>query len=430
VNSTYTASVAAAEAGIVGTCLLYPDLADTVDLLPEQILAPQWRIAWQAIRALRSDNASVDPVTVAAAAERAGRPLSPEDLSTALCDHAASEPLLAEYVALVRDAWVGRQVELAVSEVTEARQRGMTGAEALSLAFTALSRIEAEQPSRGMSIGDLVRQRFKQLGEMVDARDRGEYAVSGIPTGIRQLDDLLGGLQRGIVTIGAGRPGMGKSALGLAIANNVSAGGGGVHVFSLEDLASAYTDRGLAAEAGVPAESFRTQQFTRGDLQRITHSVGRLRNREGWFIDDRAGITPDEIVRSVRRERKRNKTQLVVVDFIQRLKRQPRQERRDMIDEAMIMFADAAKADGMAYLVIAQINRDCEKRDDKRPILSDLKESGGLEEYAKCVMFVYRPHYYDQNAPSDLIELIIRKNNNGRTGTVEANWDGPTVRIW
>ncbi len=93
------------------------------------------------------------------------------------------------------------------------------------------------------------------------------------------------------------------------------------------------------------------------------------------------------------------------------------------------MLANAAKQDRIAYLVLAQLNRDCEKRDDKRPILPDLKAAGGIEEKAKCVVMLYRPHVYDESAPADLVELIVRKNNQGQTGTATALWDGPTIRM-
>ena len=245
------------------------------------------------------------------------------------------------------------------------------------------------------------------------------------------LDLRLAGLQPGVVTLVAGRPGMGKSALARRITDANSEAGIGVHVFSLEDTRAAYMDRVIGEHASIAADRLRSGQITRRDEMRsVRDAAGRLVKRTHWHVDDRSGIGAREIVRSVRRARRENDTQVVVVDYIQLLTKRPGMKTHEAIGENMNLLADAAKQDGMAYVVVSQLNRECEKRDKKQPRLSDLKECGTLEERSKAVVAVYRPWAYDETQDRDLMQLIVLKNTNGGTGYCDVRWDGPLTRIW
>jgi replicative DNA helicase len=181
----------------------------------------------------------------------------------------------------------------------------------------------------------------------------------------------------------------------------------------------------------------------------------KLGQRNSWLFDDRSGITADEIVRSVRRRKKDNRTKVVIVDYIQLVRKpHPRMSSHEALGETITTLADAAKQDGIAYVVMSQLNRELEKRDDKRPLLADLRESGSLEERSKCVVALYRgcvygepkrdidfdcecpqntkSHYCKPPSESEFesrVELHILKNSNGRTGKVTAHWHGPTTRM-
>jgi replicative DNA helicase len=308
-----------------------------------------------------------------------------------------------------------------------------------------LTRFDAEQPEGALVIGDVIKRRLKQLEQIAQERATGARVLSGYPTGVERLDEKTGGWQAGIVSIVAARPAMGKSSLGLATANASSEAGFGVHLFSLEDTEQAYADRALSRASGVSAENLRNSELSAVSMEQVRVANRKLQQRKGWLFDGRSGITADEIVRSVRRRRRDNGTKVVIVDYVQLVKRPARMSGHEALSEIVTTFADAAKQDSMAYVVMSQLNRELEKREDKRPQLSDLRESGSLEERAKCVVGVYRGSVYggprkgvdyaeDQRQPSQdehagTVQLLVLKNSNGRTGLVKASWFGPTTRI-
>ena len=267
------------------------------------------------------------------------------------------------------------------------------------------------------------------------------------------LDEKLGGYQPGIVTIVAGRPGMGKSSVFLAGADAATAAGYGVHIFAFEDSEESLADRAMAGLSGVAAEAIRSMSINRGEMRQIGDALNVLKARRRWLIEDRPSPYVDDIVRAARREQAANGTKLAIVDYVQLL-RGPRgrkyrvadreQELSDIGTELML----AAREDGIAYLLGSQLNRDCERRDDKRPVVSDMRGSGTLEERAKCVVMVYRGCVYgpavegvderrdergeylpDGDEWARMMELLVEKNSNGRTGRVIATFDGPTMRV-
>jgi replicative DNA helicase len=270
----------------------------------------------------------------------------------------------------------------------------------------------------------------------------------GIPTGIEPLDDKLHGLQEGVVTVACGRPAMGKSSFALAIADEASARGATVDVFSLEDARRRWALRWLSRRSRVPANTLRAPTWQRGDFDAITRATLEISARKALRYQLATSMTAQQIVRAVRRNpRKPGERRIVVVDYLQRL-RWPdgATNEHQAWTRSMVTLSDAAARDGDAYLVLSQLNRDVERRQDKRPQLSDLRESGGIEEHAKCVLGLYRGAYYsseprrDVDYPSDsrtptveeherTLQVLILKNNFGPCGRIWLRWDGPTTRV-
>ena len=452
------------EQSVIGSVL---NRADNLALLPTlssmDFNAPWARATWDAIRNLEAKNLPIDIATVGDELARV-RKLRAEDRETASGSDAGEATIWSylgqcvlrvatvdnaiEYARRVLDHSLRRRLIETLSEVLDTGKRGeCTGAELLTLALGGLSTLDAEQPEGASAIGDIVKRRLSQLEQIAKDREAGITTISGMPTGIAGLDDKLGGWQPGIVSIVAARPGMGKSSLGLATADSCSSKGVGCHLFSLEDTEQAYADRVLARTSNVPAESIRNCTLARGQLDNLQRAVGDVTKRSGWLVDSRSGISASEIVRSVRRHKKDNATKVAIVDYVQLVaKPSPRMTSHEALTEIVTTLADAAKLDGIAYVVMSQLNREIEKREDKRPLLSDLRESGSLEERAKCVIGVYRGFAYGkkpkrgidfpQNAPEPnedeferAVQLLVLKNSNGRTGTVRASWNGPTTRM-
>jgi len=424
-----------AEQSLVGALLRWPERATQADVDPDAFSVAHWREAYRTIRELESARQPISELTVSESLSLRGITVVPLSLL-----FAASNDVLvgnvAEYSRLVRAGHVRRQLAIAFSELLEGARRNEPSDELLSEALRVIAAQQLEQPCETSLIFDLVKARYRELAAMVDAKGRGEDISTGVATGIAAVDAIIGGLQRGIVTVAAGRPGMGKSAFALSIVRNATARGVGCHVFSLEDTRDAYCDRVISGESGVPVENLRTLAITKDDTWRMRDAMGRITRAVPWLVEDRSGISADEVVRSVRRRIGENKTQLVVIDYVSLL-RPPRDVRRgeEAITYSMNVLADAAKQDGISYLVLAQLNRECERRDDKRPMLSDLKQAGTIEERAKAVLFLYRPSVYAEKDPAgrpidaSVVEVLIAKNNQGRTGKVTSSWSGETMVI-
>ena len=438
------------EASVLGAVFLdNGTLAQLPNLEVDDFYNHKHKVVFAAMRTLEARNQPIDPVTVESELHRAGCvAVVPADIA-GLVLHVPTVDNAIEYVRQIRNASLARRVRIAVSELLE--QDPTDGAELLSMAWAALSKLDEDQADATVSITDLVKRRFKQLEQIAEDRRTGKTTMTGFPTGVAKLDEKLGGWQPGIASIVAGRPGSGKSSLLLATARASSAAGFGVHLFSLEDTEESYADRTLASESEVPAERMRNADLQRGHCDSISRAAMSLRGRR-WIVDSRSGITADEIVRSARRHKRTNQTRLVLVDYVQLVSKQrgSRLSRHEELTEIVTTLANAAKHDGMAYVIGCQLNRQLESRTDRRPQLADLRESGSLEERAKCVVALYRGSMYGapvegvdwgrgwgpgyDYAPSEeifksTVQLLVLKNSNGRTGAVFANWRGETTCI-
>lgn len=434
------------ENSILGGILVRPDVLAQLDWLEVNHFGqPQAAHVFGAMRALEAAGTPIDVATVGAELERRGLADPGKGFAylgeCALCVPTAMNVIT--YAKQVRDAALNRQVRMALSDVLYSDEH--SGTELLSMALSAISRLDGELPDDAVTISELVKSRLRRLGEIEEERRSGQRTLTGYPTGVQSLDDLIGGWQSRIVTVVAARPAMGKSSLGLATADACTAAGFGVHLFSLEDTEEAYADRTMSRLSGVPAEAMRNASLSRVQMRDMTTSMTGLKSRR-WLIDGRSGISADEIVRSVRKHRKANGTRVVIVDYVQLVKRPPRMSPHEALTEIVTTLADAAKQDDIAYVVMSQLNRSVESRNDKRPMMSDLRESGSLEERAKCVVAIYRGHYYSPEpiegvdyAPNEpppaphefarMAQLLVLKNNNGATGMVRATFDGPTTRM-
>jgi replicative DNA helicase len=441
------------EESVIGCVLMDPrNLALLPSLASIEFMHAKSRATWDAIRNLESIGSPIDVTTIGDELARIGK-LDAVGWSflgeCALCVPTVDNAI--EYARRVKDRYLRRRVMESLAEImTAAKDGALSGAELLSMTLAGVSVLDSESPDEARTIGEVIRRRILQLDEIARERATGQRSLSGVPTGIPELDERISGWQRGIVSIVAARPGMGKSSLSLATADACSARGIGCHVFSLEDTESAYADRTLSRESRVPAQTIRNTGLNATEQTDVARAYRELRARQGWLFDDRSGITAAEIVRSVRRHRRDNATQVVIIDYVQLVK--PAHRGREIttheaLTEIIQTLADAAKQDNLAYVVMSQLNRAIESRTDRRPQLSDLRESGSLEERAKCVVGMYRGAAYTNAEPVEgidydqgsaeptrgeferMCQLLVLKNSNGRTGTVRATWMGPTMRL-
>jgi replicative DNA helicase len=268
----------------------------------------------------------------------------------------------------------------------------------------------------------LARTAFEHVASLLERKER--TGLTGIPTGYIRLDELTGGLQRSDFIVIAGRPSMGKTALALSIARNAAVEYRiPVAIFSLEMSALQLVLRLLAAEAQVDSHRLRTGKLSPELLPRLVQATGRLAEAP-IFIDDTPMLSLVELRAKSRRLRSEHGVELIIVDYLQLIappKAESREREVAIISRSLKMMA---KELGIPVVALAQLNRAVESRADKRPMLSDLRESGSLEQDADVVIFVHRPEMYgittyDDGTPTEgTAEIIIGKQRNGPVGEV------------
>ena len=281
-----------------------------------------------------------------------------------------------------------------------------------------------------VSLEEILGESFDRLDEL--HKDKGK--IRGVPTGFKDLDNMLAGLQRSDLFILAGRPSMGKTALALNLAHNISIKSGEpVLVFSLEMSKEQLVDRLLAMESGVDAWALRTGNLSDSDFEKIGHAMGTLSEAQ-MFIDDTPGITVSDLRTKARREAHRRPIGLIIVDYLQLMsggsKYGGEGNRVQEISEISRGLKGIARELNVPLIALSQLSRSVESRSPQIPQLADLRESGSIEQDADVVAFLYREEYY--NAESErkgITDLFIKKHRNGPTGQVELYFDRERQRF-
>jgi replicative DNA helicase len=270
------------------------------------------------------------------------------------------------------------------------------------------------------------------LGESFDRLDdlhRNKGGIRGIPTGLKDLDKVLAGLQRSDLIVIAARPSMGKTALMLNMSLDIAtkAKQGSVLYFSLEMSKEQLVDRLLAAEAGVDAWKLRTGEgLDDEDFERLSAAMGELAEAP-IFIDDTSGITVSDLRTKARRLHHQHPLAAIMVDYLQLMSGGSRfasaANRVQEISEISRSLKVLARELNVPVVAASQLSRSVESRNPPIPQLADLRESGSIEQDADIVAFIYRPHYYDDNADPNITELHIKKHRNGPTKNIEIFFD-------
>lgn len=246
--------------------------------------------------------------------------------------------------------------------------------------------------------------------------------VTGVPTGYRDLDRMTSGFQKNDLIIIAARPSVGKTAFALNIAQNVATKTDeNVAIFSLEMGADQLVSRMLCAEGNIDSQRLRTGNLEQDDWGKLTMAMGSLSNA-GIFIDDSPGIRVSEIRSKCRRLKQEHGLGMIIIDYLQLIQGSGRttENRQQEVSEISRSLKGLARELNVPLIALSQLSRGVEQRQDKRPMMSDLRESGSLEQDADIVGFLYRDDYYDtESEQQNIIEIIISKQRNGPTGTVE-----------
>lgn len=275
------------------------------------------------------------------------------------------------------------------------------------------------------TISDVVSEVYQQLKQ----RMTDESLAFGVPTGFRDLDHRTFGLQKGNLVILAARPGLGKTALALNFATNAAKKGHPVVVFSLEMSRDELGFRILSSEGDLDGYKLRTGRLDRDELARFIETVRTVQELP-MVIDDTPAITIMELRARARRLKREGKCAFIIVDYLQLVKASPGIESREQqIAEISRSLKALAKELEVPVLALSQLNRSVESRKPPKPMLSDLRESGAIEQDADVILFIYREGKYDEKADQNKAEIIIGKQRNGATGSVEMAFFGDRTRF-
>lgn len=324
------------------------------------------------------------------------------------------------YAKIIRDKAILRRLIMAGSEISA---KGYEEDRELEAVLD-----EAEQKLFGVT-QKAIRQQFEGLKEIlarsfdrIDELHRDKGKTRGVPTGFQDLDALLSGLQQSDLVILAARPSMGKTAFALNIAQNVALKyGKSVGVFSLEMSKDQLTDRLISGEASVDSWKLRTGNLANSDFERLTVAMGKLAEAK-IFIDDDAGATVLELRSKARRLKSEHGLDLIVIDYLQLIHGRANSDgnRVNEISEISRGLKSLAKELEVPVIALSQLSRAVEQRPNKIPMLSDLRESGSIEQDADVVIFLYREEYYNPDTPDKgLTKILVRKHRNGPVGEVD-----------
>jgi len=349
-----------------------------------------------------------------------------------LSDNVPSTQNLDYFAKIVEQRAIARRL---IQGVQEIESQARTGGSELDDLLDFAERTVFDVTQQG------AKQDWEQLSSVVDSAfmkiqersEAGPGEVTGVPTGFVDLDRLLAGLHTSDLLVLAARPAMGKTALGLNVALNAAHHGCGVGVFSLEMSREQLATRLLCAQGRVNAGAVRTGNLNKDrDWPRLVESAEVLCNLP-LFIDDTPGLTITQIRSKARRLKSAcPELGLIVVDYIGLMgTNDPRASRERQVALSSMGLKNLAKELDITVLALSQLNRGVEMRDNKRPRLSDLRESGAIEQDADVIMFIYRDEYYnpDSSPEPGVAEVIIGKQRSGRTGTVKLAFQGEYLRF-
>jgi len=326
-----------------------------------------------------------------------------------------------------RTATLRRLIDAGAQIVAIGYQEGIETEDALDSAEKAIFDVSQKRQTKDfVSIAEVLDRFFDQI----DLLQQNRGAVVGVATGFSDMDSLTGGLQKSDLIILAARPSMGKTSLALGMAYGAAVSHGHtVGIFSLEMSADQLVQRLLSMETGVDSHRLRLGQIDDGEWDRISRAFGRLAEAK-IFIDDQAGAGVMDVRSKARRLQAEHGLDLVVVDYLQLMSGRRSENRVQEISEISRGLKGLARELNVPVIALSQLSRAVESRADHRPMLSDLRESGSIEQDADIVMFIYREDKYDEESEKKgIAEIIVAKHRNGPVGSVNLRFFDRTARF-
>ncbi|MGX7395363.1 replicative DNA helicase [Carnobacterium mobile] len=422
-----------AEQAVLGSVFLDPD---TVVGALEFIEAKDFyrrghQLIFQTMLDLNNNNEAIDIVTITNALESKNQ-LEDVGGMAYLAELAVTVPTAANmehYAKIVEQKSILRNlIRTATEIVTKGYEEGDELAAILDEAERSILEVSEKRSRSGfLSISEVLNTSIARIDELY----QNDEEITGLPTGYKALDKMTAGLQKEELIILAARPAVGKTAFALNIAQNIGTKTDKtVAIFSLEMGAESLVNRMLCAEGSIDASNLRTGNLSEEEWQNLIVAMGSL-SKASIYIDDTPGIRVAEIRAKCRRlKQEKGELGLILIDYLQLIEGTGRESRQQEVSEISRQLKKLAKELDVPVMALSQLSRGVEQRQDKRPVLSDIRESGSIEQDADIVAFLYRDDYYDREEGDDeeeadmagqdnIVEVIIEKNRSGARGTVK-----------
>lgn len=414
---------AEAEQAVIGGLLLdnraWENIADK--LVEEDFYRYDHRLLFSAIRELESRNEPFDAVTLSQCLDKNGHLEQAGGLLYLgrLAKDTPSASNIVAYANIVREKSVLRQLIAVGTDISSSGYvpEGRDSKELLDHAEKSVFQI-AEQGARGVSGFQDMKTLLSKTVDKIDHLFNSDGGITGVSTGFDKFDEMTTGLQEGDLVIVAGRPSMGKTTFAMNIAENAAIGDKlPVAVFSMEMPGDSLAMRMISSLGRVDQHHIRTGNLTDEDWARITSAIHILSEAK-IYIDDTPAMSPNEIRARARRLKRQHGLGLIVIDYLQLMQVHGGSENRATeISEISRSLKAMAKELKVPVIALSQLNRSLEQRPDKRPIMSDLRESGAIEQDADLIVFIYRDEVYNEDSPQKgVAEIIIAKQRNGPIG--------------
>ena len=423
-----------AEQAIIGSMLTDRDaVISSIEVLKEEdFYREDNRAIYAAILNLYNRSEPIDIITVKAELESMGKfeQVGGLEYLAELPEKVPTTANAEKYIKIVEEKSILRRLIKTANEIielgyspTEDVEDIMDGAEKKIFDIMQQKNQKSYTP-----IKDVLVESFTKLEELYNRKQH----ITGVPTGFSELDYKTAGLHGSDLILIAARPAMGKTAFALNIATNASVRAKvPVAVFSLEMSKDQLVNRILCSEAMVDSNKVRTGKLEENDWTKLAESIGPLSEAE-IYIDDTPGISVTEIRAKCRKLKLEKNIGMVVIDYLQLVQGSNKRNgsREQEISEISRSLKILAKELNVPVIALSQLSRAAEQRPDHRPMLSDLRESGAIEQDADIVMFLYRDDYYNEDSEKkDIAEVIIAKHRGGSTGTVELLWLGSYTKF-
>jgi replicative DNA helicase len=435
INKTIPQNIEA-EASLLGALLIDTDaivkIADQIS--SRDFFDPRHQRIYEAVSQLYERHEAIDVLTLADRLRNNGYLdiVGGAAYLTELTNFVPTATHVEQYADIVAQKAMRRRLIAASSDIaTLGQDESKQLRDLIEEAETKLFEVSQQHVKQSViSLEAILAESFDRLDDL----HKDKQKIRGIPTGFKDVDNILAGFQRSDLIILAARPSMGKTALALNFAHNVAVDAQQpVLMFSLEMSKEQLVDRLLSMESGVDAWALRTGNLTDADFEKIGHAMGTL-SEAPIFIDDTPGITVSDLRTKARREAHQRELGLIVVDYLQLMSGGSRfgseGNRVQEISEISRGLKGVARELNVPVLALSQLSRSVENRSPQIPQLADLRESGSIEQDADVVAFIYREEYYNPETDrKKLTDLFIKKHRNGPTGGVEMYFDNEKQRF-